>query len=441
MDTRLLFLLFWGLPMLLWAQAKPAKPKPSSSKPKVTMRDTKPASTHPKSATAGSSLPTSVVLLPPDYDPSRMYAALVLMPYTGGSSIDFFNKYLREANISAGSQQAQFAEFLEIYKAEYGQDKSFVLILTHGVGGTEHHSASGFGACVQQYEKRLQRDLPYFTKKYNLDPSKIFIGGVSLGGDLSWALSVLHPEMFQGAIVTGSRCSFPPGQAVSAWERKDYFFFMVMGMNEAPERLSGMSYARKLLSAGGVRHIYREMPFLEHDRAPLWLWMEAIETTLFAPKGSLGKSEADSLAAESLLGDYEGTLETKKYVLEKEEDLLKKGDGLWLLQKHERTDDKHPLRIYKSESGKTMIQFPATNQLPPLECYVRVRPDGEIALQIPEQDISGYKYIGTAAEMDSPQHGFRKRDGKLRVFSVDFERYQAKTPHQRTNFSFYSIEE
>lgn len=386
-------------------------------------------------------MPESIIALPPDYDPAQQYPLLVLMPYTGGSSIDFFKKYLREARLDTTNIRAQFAEFLDIYRAQYGEERSFILMLTYGDGSKAHHNFEGFSSCIEQMERRLEKDLPKFFKKYSIDTARVFIGGVSLGGDLSWALSLRRPHWLQGAIVMGSRCSYPPPVGVlDQLAQKNYSFFMVMGMNESPDRLTGIHYARQFLSAAGVEHSYREMPYLEHDRAPIWLFMEGIEYVMFQSHRPIDKI-TDSLALQQVCRSLQGEWIVKTYQMEQREEILRKGGGVWQLQS-EKTSTTGECRLFVDEKRqlRLRLQHPqlATSTPVDLLVYLTRTSSHELALVIPEQIINNFKYKGISADIDAQTHALWLDAGKEQHFTFDIEKFRIGQPNLRTTFSFFS---
>lgn len=383
-------------------------------------------------------MPESIIVLPPDYAPDQSYPLLILMPYTGGSSIDFFNKYLREAKIDTPSYSAQFADFLDIYRAEYGQDRSFILMLTHGDGSKAHHNYEGFSSCIDQMENRVLRDLKKFIPKYSIDTQRIFIGGVSLGGDLSWALSLRHPELLQGAIVTASRCSYPPPAGVlKQLAQKNYSFFMVMGMNESPDRLNGIRYARQFLNEAGVEHSYREMPYLEHDRAPIWLFMEGIEYVMFTPHAPIPKIN-DSTIIASVCRSYQGELITKKYQMEQREEILRKGGGVWQLQNE--TTENTRVQLSRNAQGQLSLEIQNPNfGTAALVAHLAYNDLHDLVLIIPEQVVGNYKYKGIAADINAQHHGVLTQDGRDEFLTFDLEKIPINQPNTRQHFGFFAL--
>jgi len=384
-------------------------------------------------------LTQSILILPPDYDPNISYPLLVLMPYTGGSSIDFFNKYLREASITATDYSEQFAAFLEIFKTQFGQDKNFILMLTHGVGSTAHHNFEGFHRCIEQYENRLKRDFKTYFNKYNIDQKKVYMAGVSLGGDLSWAFSVKQPDWLQGAIVLASRCSYPTQDSVlKKLADKNYSFFMVMGMSESPDRLAGISYAKNLLTKAGINHSYREMPYLEHDRAPLWLFMEGINFVMFENHNSLKNNQKEEILTR-ISNTYKGELGLKKYQLDAETNIHLDGDGLWLLQSEE-TRDGVEISFFVDDKNELFLEIkhPDFAQIK-LKCFLNVNEKGEICLQIPAQNVKNVVYKGISHDINSLSHGFFIYNQLNNFLSFDIEKYSLNKANQRTHYSFFHL--
>lgn len=54
------------------------------------------------------------------------------------------------------------------------------------------------------------KDLDALMARHNvkIDKSRVALGGSSLGGDLSWALSLRNPNLFQGAVTINSRNTY-----------------------------------------------------------------------------------------------------------------------------------------------------------------------------------------------------------------------------------------
>ena len=101
----------------------------------------------------------SKVVTPTGWRPGMKIPAIIMLPYTGGTSADFFRSYRSEVLAH-----------------------EIITILPGGAGSTDDHTWQGFAKAITRYENRLKNDLPEIIKKYNLDSEKIILAGFSLGG-------------------------------------------------------------------------------------------------------------------------------------------------------------------------------------------------------------------------------------------------------------------
>ena len=151
----------------------------------------------------------TTVILPPGYDARQTYPALVLMPYTNRTALHMFN--------------------WGMYDAYRQAEESFVVIMPPGQGSSANWSGWGWEALVDEYEGYVQQDLMPVVEKYAVDTEQLVIGGFSLGGDLSWALSLRNPNLFSGAIVMGSMSNYRDAQNAATLAANEFRYFMVMG--------------------------------------------------------------------------------------------------------------------------------------------------------------------------------------------------------------------
>ena len=197
------------------------------------------------------------VILPKGYDKNKTYAAVVLLPYTDGTAAGLYNWYRRELG-----------------------EKGVIVLLPGGAGSTDDHTWQGFEAAIQRYEHRVKADLQDFVAKYNIDPKRVYLSGFSLGGDLSWALSMRNPNLFAGALVMGSRCSYPPRGNLSIMAAKGTRFFLVMGEHESDVRLKIFNQSKALLDQAKVSYLYKQVPGGGHVSAPPKMYKEGLEFLL-----------------------------------------------------------------------------------------------------------------------------------------------------------------
>ena len=210
-------------------------------------------STSTTSSTIPSSTMTEVtepdgttVILPPGYDERNTYPALVLMPYTNRTALHMFN--------------------WGMYDAYRRVEESFVVIMPPGQGSSANWSGWGWEALVEDYESYVRQDLMPVVEKYAVDPEQIAIGGFSLGGDLSWTLSLRNPEIFTGAIVMGSMSNYRDPRNAAMLANNDFRYFMVMGGYDGNR--SAMYDALDTLDNHNIDYHYEEVSHAGHGDLP-----------------------------------------------------------------------------------------------------------------------------------------------------------------------------
>jgi len=189
----------------------------------------------------------TTVILPPGYEAGRRYPALVLMPYTNRSALHMFN--------------------WGIYDAYHQRsENAFVIIMPPGQGSSANWSGSGWESFVNRYEAYVQQDLDPIAAKYNVDPNQMVIGGFSLGGDLSWTLSLRNPGLFSGAIVMGSMSNYRNAQNAQLLSDRDFRYFMVMGGYDGNK--GAMYNALDTLDTHDITYHYEEVGSAGHGDLP-----------------------------------------------------------------------------------------------------------------------------------------------------------------------------
>ncbi|MEO1621907.1 MAG: alpha/beta hydrolase-fold protein [Cyanobacteria bacterium J06632_3] len=197
----------------------------------------------------------TTVILPPGYEAGRSYPALVLMPYTDRTALHMFNWGIYDA-------YAQRSE------------NSFVVIMPPGRGSSANWSGYGWESFVNEYETYIQQDLDPIAAKYNVDINRMVLGGFSLGGDLSWALSLRNPELFSGAIVMGSMSTYRDEQNAQMLSDRNFRYFMVMGGYDGNR--GSMHNALDTLDANAIDYHYEEVGSAGHGDLP-----EQMQSDLF----------------------------------------------------------------------------------------------------------------------------------------------------------------
>ena len=226
----------------------------------------------------------SQIILPSDYSIDRRYPVLIFLPFTGGSATDLMNMYcsaLGDYSITNLPIERRFESLLKSMFGGSASEKSFVLVLPPGKGSTADQSWKGFLACIERYEQRIKEDLQTLLRNSSIDTNRIVLAGYSLGGDLSWALSIRNPSLFQGAIVMGSRCGYFEKNRLPMLTKKGFKYFLAMGAHETEHRLRGIKHSMTLLDRAKTDYRYVVIQDNEHAPAPLSILAEAASWILF----------------------------------------------------------------------------------------------------------------------------------------------------------------
>ena len=178
------------------------------------------------------------VLLPHNYSPDRAHPVLVFPQAT---------------YTTARTQALRFGINPETHH-------DFVLVLPRGTF-TRDDYLPDFIQFVEWYEERLLDDLETVKDTVSVDPDRVYLAGFSLGGDLSWALSSRNPNLFAGAVMSGTRASYPMStEARQVLEQRGYRAAFLIGEDEAPARAQGIRHAYEHLSQARIETQFEEHP-------------------------------------------------------------------------------------------------------------------------------------------------------------------------------------
>lgn len=157
------------------------------------------------------------------------YPLVVFLPFTSGSAAGYFSRVRPYVGL-----------------------ENYFAVIPQGTAAVEDYLPD-FYSYVGWFEKRLMTDLKEILNRYPIDADRIYINGFSLGGDLSWALLIRQKELFAGALILGSRCSYAPSQKDLKY-LKDHKkrIVLLIGDDDSPERVSGMINASKLAEKNGL---------------------------------------------------------------------------------------------------------------------------------------------------------------------------------------------
>lgn len=200
------------------------------------------------------------IVLPPGYVPNRSWPAVVFLPATDGTAPDLYRYYAARHEAQGG----------------------FIAILPPGSSSAaDYSSGERFTETIAMWNERVVATLRRHQRAFAIETERVALAGFSLGGDLSWALSLASPEAFCGAVVMGSRCGFRASHSLDVLAFRGYRFALLRGADEASARIAGMEAARRLLEEQGIPNMFDEVPG-EHVRAPPEVFMGAVDFVLGA---------------------------------------------------------------------------------------------------------------------------------------------------------------
>lgn len=176
----------------------------------------------------------SRVVLPGGFDPERAYPVLVFLPFTGGSAERLYER------IAPGLDE-----------------REAIVLLPPGTPSREEYLPD-FISYIGWYEERLLEDLALLRSEYRVDEQRVAMAGFSLGGDLAWALSLRNPELFRGAVMAGTRTSYPASsEALQTLRTRDFKAAFVIGEFELDARYQGIRQAERATRDAGLRVRFR----------------------------------------------------------------------------------------------------------------------------------------------------------------------------------------
>ena len=211
----------------------------------------------------------TTVILPASYDKQKTYPAVVLLPFTGGTGLRFFDW-----------------AFEKPYRDR--QTNSFIVIIPAGKGSlSDYTPGSEFEKTIQRYDNQVKSDLKTLVPKYKIDASRVSIGGYSLGADLAWALSLRNPKLFRGAILIDSICSDRRSSSMNELAKRNFRVFMIIGQKEAGEQNHPMAGVKSLLDQYKIANQYKDFPRSDHNTIlndiPSAMFMQSVDYSLAIP--------------------------------------------------------------------------------------------------------------------------------------------------------------
>ena len=112
---------------------------------------------------------------------------------------------------------------------------------------------AGFDRFTSWFDARLSLDLARVQSLFPIDPSRIYLLGFSLGGDLAWALLARHPNVYRGAFVMGSRCAATmPASALETLRARGARIVFAIGDHDIDARIRGLRTATERVRSAHI---------------------------------------------------------------------------------------------------------------------------------------------------------------------------------------------
>ena len=226
------------------------------------------------------------VVLPPDYDSTRAYPVVEILPATGSTAETLLQTYLSRVGLGrlyAETPQRQMEALLPYLFPDTGHvGRDFIVVLVRGRGSPDdYRSQRAWERTIARYERRVLGDLQALAATRLVDTTRLVLAGLSLGGDLAWAITLRNPGRIHGAVVMASRASYrPDADAARALALTGVRFFLTMGDADNRTRQRLARAAAGMLDRIGVANRFRVLPGVGHEPAPPAVFAEALDYVL-----------------------------------------------------------------------------------------------------------------------------------------------------------------
>jgi predicted esterase len=227
-----------------------------------------------------------LVVLPPDYDPSRAYPVVELLPPTGNTSGTLLQIYLSRVGLGRlyrePVERQLAALWPYLFPAADPDRRGVVFVLSRGRGSTaDYRSAGAWARTIARYEREVLADLRSLAATRRVDTTRLILAGFSLGGDLAWAITLRNPGVVRGAIVMASRASYRPAPSdARALAERGTRFFLTMGSRDASIRRRMARAAADDLDRLGIPHRFEVISGAGHEPAPPAVFAQALDFVL-----------------------------------------------------------------------------------------------------------------------------------------------------------------
>lgn len=230
--------------------------------------------------------PAGEVVLPPDYDPSRAYPVVEILPATGSTAATLLQMFLVRVGLGRLADEPperQVAALAPYLFPEGGPGRrGVILVLVRGRGSfDDYRTQQAWERTITRYERQVLADLQAVAATHRVDATRQVVAGFSLGGDLSWAIALRHPRVLHGAIVMASRASYRPDAAgASAVKDAGVRFFLTMGDADDRTRRRMARDAAQTLGRWGVPNHLEVLHGAGHEPAPPRVFAQALDFVL-----------------------------------------------------------------------------------------------------------------------------------------------------------------
>jgi predicted esterase len=183
------------------------------------------------------------VQLPPEYDPYKLYPAIVTLNGAGNtaeSQIDWWaGEWVKPRQASKDSEnapnppapgdkkpnekkQAEKAPVVPMSRNGHAARYGYIVIAPEWT--EEHQKQYNYSAREHAAVLNSLRDA---CRRFSIDTDRVYLSGYSMGGDAAWDIALAHPDLWAGAIpisaLSDRYCNF-------YWENAKYVpFYVILG--------------------------------------------------------------------------------------------------------------------------------------------------------------------------------------------------------------------
>jgi phospholipase/carboxylesterase len=137
--------------------------------------------------------------------------------------------------------------------------------LSHPGGGfawydLQRHGPGLGSESIEAALRSIAQFLDDVVERYPIDPSRLFLGGFSMGAAMAGALTLLHPEKVAGTVMTSGYLPPDSGDRYRVKDARGKPVFQGHGLYDYLVPLQGARLTRDYLQSVGVRLTYKEYP-------------------------------------------------------------------------------------------------------------------------------------------------------------------------------------